>query len=255
MLNTSISVVPKLVTPELARKYLATANVGNRPVCPKRVGKFIAIIKFGGWAHSAATIVISSQGNLIDGQHKLHAVVATGMTVPFIVISGAEHKDIVQHDSTERSMADQLTIIGIPENKHAVIGAYLKRVYNYSVYKETHDEDALSPDMPAGMVKLVYQKEQEFINEHLFDTYHHINKSQYSGYAGHIAVAVRAALSRDHKIETISDVLKEALNGTDNLFTNELKKRHNKRAGATTAPIVKAMLDACQIKSNQGWAF
>ncbi|WP_282251100.1 hypothetical protein [Vibrio campbellii] len=252
-MNPNIQTKTMLITPEIARSMLRTANAGNRPVCEERKEKFIAIIKFGGWAQSAATITLSHHGNLIDGQHKLHAIAATGKPMPCIVITGADQKDILQHDGTERTMADQLGIIGIEEKDYPMVGAYLKRIYNYSVYQLTNNPDSLIRELPAGMVRMVYQNEQLFIRDNLAPTYHHVDKSKFKGYAGHIAVAARIANVRGIGFDTIQKVLKATLANEDNLLTQELNKGHNKRSGSSTAPIVKAMLDACYLESNQGW--
>ena len=75
------------VTPDYAEALLRR-NPNNRDIKAARVAEWSSIIRNGKWELNGETIVIGESGNLLDGQHRLAAVVATGFTVPMLLVSG-----------------------------------------------------------------------------------------------------------------------------------------------------------------------
>ncbi len=72
------------VTPELARKWLDLARF-NRDVDHAVVAKYVRQIKDGLWRRTHQGVALTKAGVLIDGQHRLLAIIKSGMTVPMIV--------------------------------------------------------------------------------------------------------------------------------------------------------------------------
>lgn len=72
------------VTPEIARGWL---DVGcfNRKIDPEAVSKYVRMIQSGLWKRTHQGIAFTKEGILLDGQHRLLAVIKTGMTVPMVV--------------------------------------------------------------------------------------------------------------------------------------------------------------------------
>lgn len=73
------------ITPELARKML-TYNTHNRLVRPRVVEKLAADITEGRYSYNGTTVKFSVEGVLLDGQHRLHAVIESGIAVPCLVV-------------------------------------------------------------------------------------------------------------------------------------------------------------------------
>src|SRR5579872_3737284 len=71
----------ELISPERADQLLAR-NEGNRQLRPQRVAFFAGIINRDEWRLTSQGISISPTGRLLNGQHRLAAVVASGRTVP-----------------------------------------------------------------------------------------------------------------------------------------------------------------------------
>lgn len=72
------------VTPAFAAALLEK-NYANRPISPKRVEFYADQMKEGKWTLSNTSIAIGeADGSLYDGQHRLAAVVKSGVTVPMI---------------------------------------------------------------------------------------------------------------------------------------------------------------------------
>jgi hypothetical protein len=81
-----------IITPEMAKEMLQFNNC-NRPLSKKAVAKYAGMMKLGEWYLSHQSIAFSEdeQGQLIlvDGQHRLAAVIQSGMAVEFSVIYNA----------------------------------------------------------------------------------------------------------------------------------------------------------------------
>ena len=72
------------VTPELAREWIADNNF-NRPLKPRLVSEYARQIRSGSWRRTHQGIAFDERGVVIDGQHRLWAIVESGQTVPLLV--------------------------------------------------------------------------------------------------------------------------------------------------------------------------
>ncbi len=82
-------IVSTFVTPDMAIEALA-ANTNNRKVMPRRVALLVAEIESSRWVETGNTIKFSREGELIDGQHRLHAIVKSGIGLRLNVALGLE---------------------------------------------------------------------------------------------------------------------------------------------------------------------
>lgn len=78
-----------LITPEQAEDLLKM-NIRNRSVRPKKVNELAEAMKRGEWELSNDAIVISEGNILLNGQHRLMAVIKSGVACPFILFTGAQ---------------------------------------------------------------------------------------------------------------------------------------------------------------------
>lgn len=74
------------VTPDLARQWLER-NMGNRPVALAVVTRYAEEMKAGRWKLTGDAIRFSNSGKLIDGQHRLHAIVKAGVAITCVVMT------------------------------------------------------------------------------------------------------------------------------------------------------------------------
>jgi hypothetical protein len=80
-----------LITPEEAAKWLE-ANHFNRPVREKHV-KFLADqMRNGQWLLNGQAIIISDGEEILDGQHRLKAIIEAGTPVRSVVVYGIERE-------------------------------------------------------------------------------------------------------------------------------------------------------------------
>src|SRR5690348_15979222 len=67
-----------LVTPAVA-EVLLSMNIGNRPLIKGWVDDLTERIRRGAWKLTGEPIIVAREGILNDGQHRLHAVVESGI--------------------------------------------------------------------------------------------------------------------------------------------------------------------------------
>ena len=79
------------ITPALAVEYLRK-NTINRPLSKKRVRQLASDMANGRWRYTGDAIKFDEGGTLLDGQHRLSAVVQSGRTVKALVVTGLETK-------------------------------------------------------------------------------------------------------------------------------------------------------------------
>lgn len=121
------SVVEK-ITPEIATKYLEM-NIHNRPVHQRHVEFLAEEIKQGRWKMNGSSIVFNGD-TLIDGQHRLWAVITAGVPIRSLVVRGAEEGSFATIDAgLKRTAGDVLGIVG--EKNPANLAAAARFVMAY----------------------------------------------------------------------------------------------------------------------------
>lgn len=107
---------PKLqivaVTPEMAEQWLGK-NTQNRNLRKNPVAAMARDMQAGAWHLNGETIKFDSTGKLLDGQHRLHAVILANRTIDLIVITGLESESMSTIDAgAKRKFSDLLQIRG-----------------------------------------------------------------------------------------------------------------------------------------------
>lgn len=123
------------VTPRLAQKWLQ-GNVDNRRLREARVLSYAKEMSDGEWDLSPDAITFDSNGTLLNGQHRLTAVVISGLTIRFLVLRGVPVKtQEVMDTGLSRNLADQLVRRQVP-HANMVAGA-VKWLYQFDYTEET----------------------------------------------------------------------------------------------------------------------
>lgn len=108
------------VTPKLATEWLAK-NENNRPLSATAVARFARDMDDGQWQMNGQPIVFNGD-SLIDGQHRLSAVVKHGKPVDMLVVSGVDTSAFRTIDSGRpRSFSNVLAVRG--EREYARLGS------------------------------------------------------------------------------------------------------------------------------------
>jgi hypothetical protein len=105
------------VDPGLAAHWLQN-NVRNRPLADDTIIAYARDMRNGEWAETHQGLAFNDRDELIDGQHRLHAIIRAGVTVRMMVTFGLKSeikgKEVTTMDAVDRgrprSVADQLKI-------------------------------------------------------------------------------------------------------------------------------------------------
>lgn len=118
-----------LMTPALATTLLA-GNTQNRRLDPRRVRSLAAALTDGEWQLDGTPIRIGQDDLVIDGQHRLEAVRASGVSAPMVLITGMDAAiQLVVDTGKLRSFVDFLAISGVVNATN--VAATAKLLWHY----------------------------------------------------------------------------------------------------------------------------
>lgn len=129
--------VTTTVTPELAERLLSR-NTNNRTVrevgAARSVDAYARAMLRGEWQLNGESIIISRDGLLNDGQHRLHAVIKSGVGVPMQITFGVDRESRHTVDQgAARSPGDILTMAG--EKQANQLAHAIQFIWSYDSHK------------------------------------------------------------------------------------------------------------------------
>jgi hypothetical protein len=122
------------LTPEDAAKMLAISQGHHqRKLRKANIDRLTHAITSGQWRETHQAIALNRDGIVIDGQHRLTAIVAAGMTVRVLIAKDVadETFDVIDTGSV-RSPYDVLTLAGIPNA--AKVAAACRLILTYGMW-------------------------------------------------------------------------------------------------------------------------
>src|SRR5690606_22823320 len=106
-----------------AESWLEEFNHNNRGI-KKRISAYVADMKNGDWKFNGESIKFSDRF-LEDGQHRLHAIVQSGVAQDLLVVRGLGHEtQDTMDDGIPRKFHDKLALHKVP---HASLVASIVR--------------------------------------------------------------------------------------------------------------------------------
>ena len=126
------------VSPQLAEELLKR-NITNRPVKRATVNFYAGEMKKNNWQFNGDAIRISKMGKLLDGQHRLIAIIESETTQTYNIQLGLEDESFdVMDIGKVRNGTDTLAVAGY---KHpGTVAAAVKIVSKYDAGKLQHDK-------------------------------------------------------------------------------------------------------------------
>ena len=124
MLAKTISAETTVVTPEMATALLDHNNL-NRPLSDAHVRRIAQQITKGKWRFNGDTIKISDDGQVLDGQHRLWAVIEANKPIDTILVRGVDRQAFTTIDTIRRSRsaADTIALMGVRRHGKIIGGA------------------------------------------------------------------------------------------------------------------------------------
>jgi len=126
---TGITTEVVTVDPDAATELLEL-NSHNRPLKPTVVERFARDMREGRWLLTGDALKISRTNVLLDGQHRLAAIVKSGVPVQMLVVRGIDDEAQIAMDTgIKRSHADALTLRGETQTAALASTARLSMLY------------------------------------------------------------------------------------------------------------------------------
>jgi hypothetical protein len=161
------------ISPEKAERLLLT-NRSNRNINDSHVRTIVSSMKRGEFKTTGDSIKISKSGKLLDGQHRLTAIVQTGISLKLNVVRGLEEDSFKYMDIGKgRTASDILHIEGVSNSSK--IAAISKFVMNFQ--KGYYQRLANKHD-GTGNTKLTNADISDFTRKHI-DSLHESCKVGY----------------------------------------------------------------------------
>jgi hypothetical protein len=113
-ITSTVSASIEIIWPDQARAWLENNNTHNRKIKKVHLQRLVDDFNNGRFRFTGASISFSSDGTLIDGQHRLLACVTSGQPFVSIVVRGLEPKAQDHTDlAAVRSVGDILQLNGL----------------------------------------------------------------------------------------------------------------------------------------------
>lgn len=119
----NVSTKLELITPDKAKEILDNTDFKNRDLKQNKISEMIYEMKNDEWVLTHQGISISDNGNLIDGQNRLHAIIGSGRSIYLNVSRGFPEGSFYQIDKgLKRSTADNFNVAKIKNHKSHAAG-------------------------------------------------------------------------------------------------------------------------------------
>lgn len=113
-----------VVTPEVAKSILENCNTNNRPIKRNNVDFLVREMKNGSWHFDGSPIRFLQDGTLADGQHRLLAIVESGVPQEMLFLLGLPSEAVKSIDICAKRTAKDNLIINTGLNyQNSIMGA------------------------------------------------------------------------------------------------------------------------------------
>lgn len=131
MTGTPLNIEVLEITPDMAGAWLERGG-RNRKVSQRLVTRLASAIRRGEWILTGDSIKLDAQQQVVDGQHRLHAIVMAGIAVTSLVVRnvGAAAQDVID-TGRPRLAADVLAMHGHPSGPALAAAARLVMIYEH----------------------------------------------------------------------------------------------------------------------------
>lgn len=150
-----------MISPETAQELLKKVSV-NRNIRKVMVAQYVNDIRNNRWdTQTGETIKFDTKGNLIDGQHRLLAIIQTGQTVPVHIAYNCSINAQRVIDGGGRNVADMLKVSGVgkPDEVALVLKSFAAYVKQKELLSQQNEQLSDSSTIKKKFVKSALTKQ------------------------------------------------------------------------------------------------
>ena len=121
----------EIVTPEKAQEYLKRNTMNFRTISLSVVDAYARDMMAGKWELNGEPIQFNEDGVLLNGQHRLKAIIRSGCSIPMMIVEGIANNVSMYDSGTIRSAASYASFNGI-KNAQVIMGVAAIMLKMYS---------------------------------------------------------------------------------------------------------------------------
>ena len=150
------------ISPAKAKQWLGNGANGNRRVSRQRVLQYQMEILSGSWDLNGAAIVFDSNGGLLDGQHRLRAVVKADKSIKSVVVRGVPPRGRGTLDTGKaRNVPDLIHMHGASTKNTSVVSAAILLYHHWHLGNFDRLHEMMSYKAPPHVIFETYQKNKD----------------------------------------------------------------------------------------------
>lgn len=116
-----------VITPDVARA-MQRANTHNRPIRAARVNAYARLMAAGLWHNNGEAIKVAADGTILDGQHRVLAVIKSGVTITILLVTGLPRETQATMDGgAKRSTGDVFSLDA--ESNSTILASVARKVW------------------------------------------------------------------------------------------------------------------------------
>jgi len=151
-------------TPELAARIIEDYNSKNRKITKGHVTNLIKEIVNNKWLPNGDTITFDIDGNLADGQHRLLAIVGSGISLQYLTITGIDEEAFKTIDINKvRDGGDALSIEGITNS--SFLASMMKAIYAFKNGKYSQNKHHYRTLSNSALIEYFYELGEDKLNK------------------------------------------------------------------------------------------
>lgn len=142
---SKITTTREMIDAAKAADYLAR-NIHNRPMARPTIIRYTADMRTGNWRETADPIRFDRDGRLIDGQHRLQALIEAELdhALPFHVVRGLHPEaQLFMDQGRKRTTGDQMSLHGYKNGNRLAAGCRLYLLWRENMLFSDRDQASI----------------------------------------------------------------------------------------------------------------
>lgn len=159
------------IDPEMAQKHLKSNHMKQRNLSPSLVTHYAQQMKAGQWLLNGEPIIFDNDGNLLDGQHRLHSIIKSGVSCEMLVVSGVDQDSFITiNGGKSRSMANVMAISGI--TNYTAVSSCVHGAMNYrralktTKFIKNDKGESIKTEMGGSLSSYIRPSKTDVLNEY-----------------------------------------------------------------------------------------
>lgn len=166
MIKTEPTSRIETITPAIAQEWLDKSNTDNRPLSWAVINSYADTMKNGNWLVNGEAITFDEKGNLLNGHHRLRAVIASATTIQSYVVRGVDPKAFSTYDCGRNRTFGQLISMQGESNGNnvaSIVRTYLVLNKGHEIHEVSDYDKKCLHETNKTMVDF-YLKNKKFFN-------------------------------------------------------------------------------------------